>query len=191
MLVRVLIIEDEELIRWSLRAKFESLGYKVTEAGDGAEATRALDSGVFDLVMPDYRLPDTTGIDLLRSIREADQDVVVIMMTAYSSVETAVDAGRWLLYRYDPRRFEKDLNPLQLDSPAPKLPLKRNLESENRFRMLMKSQPQAAARLAAEAQEESSRRYREYEWMAAPLSRSGEAKTGAKDEAAKTSATAT
>lgn len=108
MLVRVLIIEDEKLIRWSLRKKFESLGYTVTDAENGAEATKALDSGVFDLVMLDYKLPDTTGIDVLRTIRETDEDVVVIMMTAYSSVEMAVDAIKLGAYDYLTKPFDMD-----------------------------------------------------------------------------------
>ena len=74
MTVRVLIIEDEKLIRWSLRQKFESRGYAVTEVENGAEAAEALAKDVYDLVMLDYKLPDTTGLDVLRSLRDTDED---------------------------------------------------------------------------------------------------------------------
>ena len=100
MTVRVLIIEDEKLIRWSLRQKFESRGYEVTEVENGKEAFRALDQGVFDLIMLDYKLPDTTGLDILKTVREMDADVVIIMMTAFSSIESAVDAIKLGAYDY-------------------------------------------------------------------------------------------
>ncbi len=108
MKVRVLIIEDEKLIRWSLRHKFEARGYEVEEVKNGAEALKALDGGVFDLIMVDYKLPDTTGLDILRTLRETDSDVVVIMMTAFSSVEMAVDAIKLGAYDYITKPFDMD-----------------------------------------------------------------------------------
>ncbi|MFQ5592351.1 MAG: response regulator, partial [Phycisphaerae bacterium] len=92
MTVRVLIVEDEKLIRWSLRQKFEARGYTVTDAETGAEGLAAVDADIYDLIMLDYRLPDMTGLDVLRTVREQDGDIVVIMMTAFSSIESAVDA---------------------------------------------------------------------------------------------------
>jgi len=90
MQIRVLIVEDESLIRWSLRQKFEERGYRVSEAEHGAAALEQLDSSNFDLIMLDYKLPDTTGLDVLRHVRELETDAVVIMMTAYSTIESAV-----------------------------------------------------------------------------------------------------
>ncbi|MFQ5413414.1 MAG: sigma-54-dependent transcriptional regulator [Phycisphaerae bacterium] len=106
MTIRVLIVEDEELIRWSLRQKFEARDFRVTEADDGASALQAVDTGTYDLVMLDYKLPDMTGIDVLRKLREVDSDVVVIMMTAYSSVETAVEAIKLGAFDYLTKPFD-------------------------------------------------------------------------------------
>ena len=89
MTVRVLIVEDEKLIRWSLRQKFEARGYHVTDFENGTEALQSLDANVYDLIMLDYKLPDMTGLDILRSVRERDVDVVAIMMTAFSSIDSA------------------------------------------------------------------------------------------------------
>ncbi len=108
MTVRVLVIEDEKLIRWSLRQKFEARGYHVTEVENGDDALKALDTGVYDLIMLDYKLPDTTGLDILRTVRETDGDVVVIMMTAFSSIESAVDAIKLGAYDYITKPFDMD-----------------------------------------------------------------------------------
>ena len=108
MTVRVLIIEDEKLIRWSLRQKFEAAGYQVTDVETGTEALVVLNAGLYDLIMLDYKLPDTTGLEVLRTIRETDGDVVVIMMTAYSSVETAVEAIKLGAYDYVAKPFDMD-----------------------------------------------------------------------------------
>lgn len=108
MTANVLIIEDEQLIRWSLRQKLESENYRVREAEDGAVAAAALDGETFDLILLDYKLPDTTGLDLLRSIRKSDADVVVIMMTAYSTIESAVEAMKLGAYDYVTKPFDMD-----------------------------------------------------------------------------------
>ena len=108
MKIRVLVIEDEGLIRWSLRQKFEERGYRVTEAESGQAAAEALSAGTFDLIMLDYKLPDTTGLDVLRTIKSGDNDAVVIMMTAYSTVETAVEAIKLGAFDYIVKPFQMD-----------------------------------------------------------------------------------
>ncbi len=108
MMVRVLIIEDEHLIRWSLRQKFEARGYQVAESETGAAGLAALEEEQFDLLMLDYKLPDMTGLDVLGKIREKDKDIVVIMMTAFSSIESAVDAMKLGAYDYVTKPFDMD-----------------------------------------------------------------------------------
>jgi DNA-binding NtrC family response regulator len=108
MLVRVLIVEDEQLIRWSLRQKFEARGFEVVEAESGGDGVAAHAAGVFDLVMLDYKLPDITGLQVLKQIRETDSDAVVIMMTAYSTIESAVDAIKLGAYDYVSKPFDMD-----------------------------------------------------------------------------------
>ncbi len=78
----------------------------------------------------------------------------------------AVDTGRWLLYRYDPRRAERGENPLQLDSPAPRRKLEEGMAAENRFRMLRYSQPERARELGRAAQKELDRRWAAYRALA-------------------------
>jgi len=106
MKIRVLIVEDEGQIRWSLRQKFEERGWQVAEVGTGQAALDTLAEQVFDLVLLDYRLPDITGIDVLRGLRQTDQDAVVIMMTAYSTIETAVEAIKLGAFNYITKPFQ-------------------------------------------------------------------------------------
>ncbi len=84
------------------------------------------------------------------------------MLTGLSHHKAAVESGHWPLYRFDPRRKAEGLNPLQLDSRAPKIPLKEYVDSENRFKILAKSQPERAAKLLEEAQQAATARYEDY-----------------------------
>jgi two-component system, NtrC family, response regulator AtoC len=95
----LLIVEDEPAIRRSLRAALEGASYTVLEAEDGARAL-ALVSDEIDLVLLDYRLPDTDGLSLLKLMKERFPDLLVIMLTAFSSVEKAVEAMKQGAYHY-------------------------------------------------------------------------------------------
>ncbi|MEI6029771.1 MAG: pyruvate:ferredoxin (flavodoxin) oxidoreductase [Synechococcaceae cyanobacterium ELA739] len=89
------------------------------------------------------------------------------MSQGMAQQKLAVDSGRWLLYRYDPRRTERGENPLQLDVQAARRPLAEAMATENRFRILGYSQPQRARELAAQAQLELDRRWATYRALAA------------------------
>jgi pyruvate-ferredoxin/flavodoxin oxidoreductase len=88
------------------------------------------------------------------------------MRTGFDQHQAAVDSGAWVLYRYDPRRVDQGLNPLQLDSKAPKLALKDYAYNETRFKMLTQTKPQEAERLMALAQHDVNERWRMYEQLA-------------------------
>jgi DNA-binding NtrC family response regulator len=103
----VLVVDDEQLIRWSLRQRLEEAGYHVEEAEDGAKALEAVSRGV-DLVLLDYKLPDLDGLELLRRIKDADADALVILMTAYSTVESAVEAMQRGAFHYVKKPLEMD-----------------------------------------------------------------------------------
>jgi pyruvate-ferredoxin/flavodoxin oxidoreductase len=78
----------------------------------------------------------------------------------------AIQSGQWILYRHDPRLKEKGRNPLQLDSPAPNIPLKEFLLGENRFRLLLDSHPEKAEEILEAAQKNVTDRYNHYHEMA-------------------------
>ena len=102
------------------------------------------------------------------------------MHLALQSQKAAVDSGRWLLYRYNPDRARRGENPLQLDSPEPKIPLQQDLVLENRFRMLAASHPEEARRLFEEAQEDVRLRWRLYKTLAAEAQKAGALQNGVK-----------
>jgi DNA-binding NtrC family response regulator len=103
----VLVVDDEALIRWSLAERLKSEGYHVLEAETGRAALEKLPEGV-DLVLLDYKLPDTDGVSVLRKIKEFDQDILVILLTAYASVETAVEAMKLGAYHFANKPFNLD-----------------------------------------------------------------------------------
>ncbi len=132
MSIHVLIVEDESLIRWSLRQKFEQTGYDVTEAERGSEGLAILESRQFDLVMLDHKLPDVTGLEILRQLRQRDQDTVVIMMTAYSRIEDAVEAIKLGAYDYVPKPFQMDLLLLTVEKALETTRLRREVRELRR-----------------------------------------------------------
>ncbi|MEO5896145.1 MAG: sigma-54 dependent transcriptional regulator [Vicinamibacterales bacterium] len=89
---RILIVEDKDSLRTMLRHALESEGHEVVEACDQVEAERALQEQQPVLVLSDLRLPEGDGLGVLRATKEIDQEIPVIVMTAYGSIEDAVRA---------------------------------------------------------------------------------------------------
>jgi DNA-binding NtrC family response regulator len=88
----ILIVDDEAAIRESLQTLLELEGYDVDTANDGAEGLARLADRPYDLVLLDFALPERNGIEVLQDIRERDSELAVIMITAYGTVENAVNA---------------------------------------------------------------------------------------------------
>lgn len=89
----ILIADDDPVIRKLFEKRLKKEGYEVTVAADGTEAARLLDATSFDVVITDLVMPgDIGGIELLKIAKEKSVDIEVIVITAHSSVDTAVDA---------------------------------------------------------------------------------------------------
>ena len=94
MSARILVVDDEPALRLTLQEALASEGYRVYTAADGAEATRIVERSKLALVLLDLRLPDVEGLDLVERIVDRRPDLPVVMITAYSTIETAVAAMR-------------------------------------------------------------------------------------------------
>jgi two-component system response regulator AtoC len=103
---RILVVDDERLVRWSLCQRLKSAGYDVAEAGSVAEAVAEFKSA--DAAILDFRLPDGNGIGLLKQLRQADPDLPVVMLTADKDVETIVEAIKAGASDYVTKPFEVD-----------------------------------------------------------------------------------
>lgn len=97
---RILVVDDEESLRRVTQLRLEAAGYHVNAVPDGFQALDSLAREPFDLVLTDLKMPGMTGIELLKRIREDYPDVVVILITAFGTVESAVEAVKAGAYDY-------------------------------------------------------------------------------------------
>jgi DNA-binding NtrC family response regulator len=108
MKANLLIVDDENVVRDSLGKWFEEEGYTVETASSAQEALLKLPRGRWDLALLDIKMPGMDGIELHRKIRDVDPEIVVIIMTGYASVETAVQALKDGAYDYITKPFDPD-----------------------------------------------------------------------------------
>jgi two-component system response regulator HydG len=102
----ILLVEDNESLRAGIRVSLEESGYAVQEAATGEEAVQKLETESFHVVVSDIRLGDLTGVDVLKKAKEVNSETEVILMTAYATVETAVQALRLGAFDYIQKPFE-------------------------------------------------------------------------------------
>lgn len=105
---RILVVDDEHLIRWSLEQSLKRQGYEVSTAASGEDALRVLRDDPPDLMLLDVQLPGINGLDVLEKAKELAEEVIVIMVTALGVLETAVKAMRMGAYDYINKPFNLD-----------------------------------------------------------------------------------
>jgi two-component system response regulator AtoC len=106
--IKILVVDDEHLIRWSLEQNLKKQGYEVITAGSGEDALRIVREDQPDLVLLDIQLPGISGIEVLEKVKDFDEDIIVIMVTAHGGLETAVTAMRMGAYDYLNKPFNLD-----------------------------------------------------------------------------------
>ena len=124
----ILVVDDEALIRWSLTSRLSEEGYRVLEAATGAEALTRVREGV-DLVLLDFRLPDADGLAVLKNIKDADPDTLVILLTGNASVDTAVEAMKQGAYHYATKPFNLDEIVILVEKALETTALRREVQS--------------------------------------------------------------
>lgn len=105
---RILIVDDELIMRESLSAWLERDGHHLKTAAGGEEALSLTEKSHFDIILLDIKMAGISGIDVLKAVREKDQDVAIVMITAYGSVNTAVEAMKYGATDYLMKPFDPD-----------------------------------------------------------------------------------
>ncbi len=157
--VRVLVVDDEPLVREAIEACLAPLGHPVTPTGGADHARAAVARKRFDLVLLDLRLEDESGLDLIPELLEADPSLTIVLVTAHHSVETAVEAMRRGAFDY----INKPISPTELEILVARVAERRSMRQRlqvledsaraaTRLPMLDSNHP-AMARVIATAQE--------------------------------------
>jgi two-component system, NtrC family, response regulator PilR len=105
---RILVVDDEESIREFLEIMLKKENYEVTTAEDGLRAKEILAKKSFDMIISDMQMPNMTGIELLKYVKESYPDIVFMMITAFGTTETAVDTMKMGAYDYITKPFKID-----------------------------------------------------------------------------------
>jgi two-component system response regulator AtoC len=142
----ILIVDDEQLVRWSLSERLTQEGYDIIEAGTGNEAIARCGPAI-DVVLLDYRLPDCDGLRVLKQIKAAEPDIPVILLTAVSSVETAVEAMKQGAFHYANKPFNLDEVALVVQKALETTALRREVRALRASR----SEPYAVSRIVGDS----------------------------------------
>ncbi|WP_447973459.1 sigma-54-dependent transcriptional regulator [Nitrospira sp. Kam-Ns4a] len=141
---KILIVDDERSMREVLSIMLKRAGYAVSVAADGEEAIAQLGKEIFDLVITDLKMPKVGGLEVLKAVKEASPDTVVLVITAFASTESAVEAMKRGAYDYLTKPFQVDEVQLIIRNALEKrrlttenLLLKREMASQSSFSQII------------------------------------------------------
>jgi two-component system, NtrC family, response regulator AtoC len=139
---KILVVDDEPSNRNILRQELIHKGYLVETANNGREALRKIESVGPDLLILDYMMPDLSGLEVLKELRKRENDTPVVMITAYGTMERAVEAMKEGAYDFITRPFEPDHIALVVRKALERQRLKRGVEIlseevEERYRLVV------------------------------------------------------
>src|ERR1022692_2714988 len=162
MAINILLVDDDPSLRKSLRLTLETLGHAVTDAESGTRAQELLAQRLFDVALLDLRLGRESGLDVVPALLRLAPGLAIVVMTAYATIETAVEAMRRGALDYLPKPFTPNQLRVILDRVMKMRRLQSQVEElEEQVRAFV---PEADVR----TQEESMRRLLEVAFKAAP-----------------------
>src|SRR5438876_9377551 len=101
--MKILLVEDKDSLRQMLSTAIKKAGYKVDEAADGNAAAEKIRKQPYQLVITDLRLPTLSGLQILKIQKEIDSTIPVLLMTAYGTIEEAVEAMKQVAFDFVPK----------------------------------------------------------------------------------------
>lgn len=141
---KILIVDDEPSLREVLSIMLKRAGYTVTSASDGEEAIEHLQKDIFDLVITDLRMPKVDGMEVLKAVKSASPETVVLVITAFATADSAVEAMKHGAYDYLTKPFQVDEVQLIIRNALEKrrlttenILLKREMASQSSFAQLV------------------------------------------------------
>jgi len=141
---KILVVDDEQSLREVLSIMLKRAGYAVTSAADGEEAVELLQKEIFDLVITDLRMPKVDGMEVLKAVKSASPETVVLIITAFASADSAVEAMKQGAYDYLTKPFQVDEVQLIIRNALEKrrlttenMLLKREMASQSSFAQLV------------------------------------------------------
>ncbi|MCP4688448.1 MAG: response regulator, partial [Desulfobacterales bacterium] len=133
--IRVMVVDDERDIRDGSERILTRVGYQVRKASRGAEALEILEKDPVSIVFLDLKMPGMDGLEVLDRIREMNENILVIVITGYATVETAIQAMKKGAYDFIPKPFEPDQLRIVVNRASEKIRLReeaRRLAAEKR-----------------------------------------------------------
>jgi two-component system, NtrC family, response regulator PilR len=141
---KILVVDDEQSLREVLSIMLKRAGYAVTCASDGEEAVEQLTKEIFDLVITDLRMPKVDGMEVLKAVKSASPETVVLVITAFATADSAVEAMKQGAYDYLTKPFQVDEVQLIIRNALEKrrlstenMLLKREMASQSSFAQLV------------------------------------------------------
>lgn len=141
---KILVVDDEQSLREVLSIMLKRAGYAVTSVSDGEEAIEHLNKEIFDLVITDLRMPKVDGMEVLKAVKSASPDTVVLVITAFATADSAVEAMKQGAYDYLTKPFQVDEVQLIIRNALEKrrlstenMLLKREMASQSSFAQLV------------------------------------------------------
>ncbi|HEX7767745.1 MAG TPA: sigma-54 dependent transcriptional regulator [Nitrospira sp.] len=141
---KILVVDDEQSLREVLSIMLKRAGYAVTSVSDGEEAIEQLQKEIFDLVITDLRMPNVDGMEVLRAVKSASPETVVLIITAFATADSAVEAMKQGAYDYLTKPFQVDEVQLIIRNALEKrrlttenILLKREMASQSSFAQLV------------------------------------------------------
>lgn len=123
MYLKILIVDDDKRLRSTLKGLLVEEAHEVTTCEDGTEAIKQCMAGQFDLIITDLKMPGADGLDVLRKAKQEDPDTLVILITGFASLETAIQAIREGAYDYITKPFKLEEFKILIKNAAEKIEL--------------------------------------------------------------------